>query len=53
VTAVGAPIVSTAAATLRQLEVTLPDGTYRFQVVANNAAGSSLPSARSNTVVPR
>jgi hypothetical protein len=53
VTVVGAPINNTAAANLRQLEVTLPNGTYRFEVVAVNAAGASPPSARSNTVVPR
>jgi Ca2+-binding RTX toxin-like protein len=38
---------------VRRLEMTLAAGTYRFEVVAVNARGASLPSARSNAVVPR
>ena len=40
-------------ATARQRQMTLPAGTYRFEVVALNAIGASAPSARSNAVVPR
>jgi hypothetical protein len=38
---------------VRTRSFTLPAGTYRFEVVAINAVGDSLPSARSETVVPR
>jgi hypothetical protein len=38
---------------VRQYEMTLSAGNYRFTVVAINAAGSSAPSARSANVVPR
>jgi Ca2+-binding RTX toxin-like protein len=37
----------------RQLQMTVPAGTYRFQVVAINAAGAGPRSARSNAVVAR
>jgi CotH kinase protein/Lamin Tail Domain/Fibronectin type III domain len=38
---------------VRQRELTLPAGTYRFEVVAINGIGTSPPSARSAVVVPR
>jgi hypothetical protein len=41
------------AAGARRLEMTLPVGTYRFVVVARNAAGFGAVSARSNAVVAR
>jgi hypothetical protein len=37
----------------RQLQMTLPAGTYRFEVVAVNAIGTGAASPRSNAVVPR
>lgn len=40
-------------ATARTLEMTLTNNNYRFVVVAINAAGTSLESARSNAVLPR
>jgi hypothetical protein len=41
------------AAGARQLNMTVPAGTYRFEVVAINAVGTSAASARSNAVVAR
>ncbi len=38
---------------VRQRAFTLPAGNYRFEVVAINAVGTSLPSARSANIVPR
>lgn len=38
-------------ANARSLLMTLPAGNYQFQVVAINAVGTSLPSARSNQVI--
>lgn len=38
---------------VRQREFTLATGTYRFEVVAINAIGTSPPSTRSTVVVPR
>ncbi|MDX6534494.1 MAG: hypothetical protein QOF68_2238 [Gaiellales bacterium] len=40
-------------AAARQLQMTVPPGTYRFEVVTINAVGSSAPSVRSNAVVAR
>ncbi|MEP6667090.1 MAG: fibronectin type III domain-containing protein, partial [Nocardioidaceae bacterium] len=40
-------------ATIRTRSFTLANGTYRFEVVAFNAVGDSLPSARSDLVQPR
>jgi hypothetical protein len=40
-------------AAVRQRAFTLTAGTYRFEVVAINAIGTSPPSARSTTVTPR
>jgi hypothetical protein len=40
-------------ATARSLSVTLPAGSYRFQVRAINAVGSGPLSARSGAVTPR
>jgi hypothetical protein len=40
-------------AAARQLSMTVPAGTYRFEVIAVNAQGNSAPSARSNAVVAR
>ncbi|MBP2216350.1 peroxidase family protein [Arthrobacter sp. CAN_C5] len=53
VTISGTPVTVTAGATLRTLSFTLPAGNYRFDVVAVNAIGSSLASARSAIVQPR
>jgi hypothetical protein len=38
---------------VRQRSFELTEGNYRFEVVAINAAGTSVPSARSANVVPR
>lgn len=38
---------------VKQREFTLAAGNYRFEVVAINSIGTSLPSARSANVVPR
>ena len=38
---------------VRQREFTLAAGNYRFEVVAINSVGTSVPSARSANVVPR
>jgi hypothetical protein len=40
-------------AAVRQRSFTLTAGTYRFEVVAINAIGTSPPSTRSTTVTPR
>jgi len=40
-------------ADLRKLTMRLPDGTYRFRVLAVNAIGISPKSARSNAVSSR
>lgn len=52
-TVVGAPTVALTGANARSRAFTLPAGTYRFEVVATNAVGDSLPSARSVPVQPR
>ncbi len=44
---------TTTGARTTTLETVLPAGTYRFQVVAQNAAGDSPPSPLSATVTPR
>ncbi len=38
---------------VKQREITLPAGNYRFQVVAINANGTGPASARSTNIVPR
>ncbi|NHC25249.1 hypothetical protein G6553_18970 [Nocardioides sp. IC4_145] len=38
---------------VRQREFTLTAGTYRFEVVAINAIGTSPPSNRSAAIAPR
>ena len=38
---------------VKQYDFTLTTGTYRFEVVAINAIGTSPPSARSTTITPR
>jgi Ca2+-binding RTX toxin-like protein len=53
VTPVGAPTVATTTAGARSRTFTLPAGTYRFEVVATNAVGNSVASARSDAIVPR
>ncbi len=53
VTAVGNPIVASAGAGSRAQQFTLTAGTYRFEVIAFNVAGDSLPSARSAAITPR
>ncbi|WP_220451134.1 fibronectin type III domain-containing protein [Nocardioides dongkuii] len=40
-------------AAVRQRDFTLAAGTYRFEVVAINAIGTSPPSARSTAITPR
>jgi len=52
-TPVGTPTVANVGAAVRTRSFTLPAGNYRFEVVANNSAGSSDPSERSAIVSPR
>ncbi len=44
---------TTVAATVTDRSITLPAGSYQFDVIAVNAIGNSAPSARSNTVLAR
>jgi hypothetical protein len=53
VTPAGAPTVIVTGATARNRSFTLPAGNYRFEVVAVNSVGDSLPSARSALIAPR
>jgi len=53
VTVVGSPTVAIVGATVRTRSFTLPAGSYRFEVVAVNSVGSSVPSIRSALVQPR
>jgi len=53
VTPVGTPTVAITNGAARTRSFTLPAGSYRFQVVAINSVGDSLPSAMSNLVQPR
>jgi len=53
VTPTGATVAATAGAAARTLSVTLPAGSYRFEVVATNAVGDSAASARSALVAAR
>jgi len=52
-TIVGAPIVNPVGAGIRTATFTLAAGSYRFEVVATNRFGSSVPSARSALMSPR
>jgi Ca2+-binding RTX toxin-like protein len=53
VTAVGTPTVAIVGSAVRTRSFTLPAGSYRFEVVAMNSVGDSVPSARSAVVQPR
>ncbi len=53
VTPTGIPTVAIVGSTIRSRSFTLPAGQYRFEVVAINSVGNSLPSARSALVSPR
>jgi Ca2+-binding RTX toxin-like protein len=52
-TQIGTPTVVNVGAGVRTAEVFVAPGTYRTDVVATSAVGDSLPSTRSNSVVPR
>jgi len=52
-TPTGVTVAATAAATARTVSVTLPGGSYRFEVRATNAVGDSPASARSALVAAR
>jgi Ca2+-binding RTX toxin-like protein len=52
-TVVGAPVTNTVGAGIRTATFTLPAGSYRFEVVATNRFGTSVPSARSALIAPR
>jgi hypothetical protein len=53
VTPVGTPTVAVTNGATRSRSFTLPAGNYRFEVFASNSAGNSVPSPRSDIVVPR
>ncbi|HEV7654507.1 MAG TPA: peroxidase family protein [Mycobacteriales bacterium] len=52
-TVTGTPTQAIVGAAIRTRAFTLPAGSYRFDVVAINSVGDSLPSARSAIVAPR
>jgi hypothetical protein len=52
-TPIGTPTVNIVGANARTRSFTLPAGSYRFEVVAVNSVGNSLPSARSSLIQPR
>jgi len=52
-TVVGTPVTNTVGAGIRTATFTLPAGNYRFEVVASNRFGTSVPSARSALISPR
>jgi hypothetical protein len=53
VTPTGTPVVNVVGPNVRTRAFTLPAGNYRFEVVAINNVGDSLPSDRSGLVAPR
>ncbi len=53
VTPTGTPVVAIVGSAVRTRSFTLTAGQYRFEVVAINSVGNSLPSARSDLVAPR
>jgi hypothetical protein len=53
VTPAGDPTVAIVTAGTRSRSFTLPAGSYRFEVIAINSVGNSLPSDRSEVVSPR
>jgi Ca2+-binding RTX toxin-like protein len=53
VTVVGSPTVAIVGAAVRTRSFTLPAGSYRFEVIAVNSVGDSLPSDRSALIQPR
>jgi fibronectin type III domain protein len=53
VTPTGTPTVAIVGAAVRTRSFTLPAGSYRFEVVAINSVGDSLPSERSTLIQPR
>jgi hypothetical protein len=53
VTATGAPTVAIVTGRTRSRSFVLPAGSYRFEVIAINSVGNSVPSDRSERVSPR
>jgi hypothetical protein len=52
-TVIGTPTVALVGASVVTRSFTLPAGSYRFEVVATNSVGDSVPSDRSALVTPR